>query len=132
MFFCFLMIRRPPRSTRTDTLFPYTTLFRSILSQGYGACPSIQPALGPIEIWVANIRIESATFLLGFLDVVHRNSLPIAGRRTDMRYESTSTVLSCPTWCARQDKLILRMRSEERRVGKEGVSPCRSRWSPDH
>src|SRR3546814_6924684 len=28
--FC-LMIRRPPRSTRTDTLFPYTTLFRSVL-----------------------------------------------------------------------------------------------------
>src|SRR3546814_19577944 len=26
---CFLMIRRPPRSTRTDTHFPYTTLFRS-------------------------------------------------------------------------------------------------------
>src|SRR3546814_11361987 len=32
MFCClfFLMIRRPPRSTRTDTLFPYTTLFRSV------------------------------------------------------------------------------------------------------
>src|SRR3546814_11069121 len=29
--FFFLMIRRPPRSTRTDTLFPYTTLFRSLL-----------------------------------------------------------------------------------------------------
>src|SRR3546814_353430 len=28
--FCFVMIRRPPRSTRTDTLFPYTTLFRSL------------------------------------------------------------------------------------------------------
>src|SRR3546814_11538509 len=28
-FIFFLMIRRPPRSTRTDTLFPYTTLFRS-------------------------------------------------------------------------------------------------------
>src|SRR3546814_4785924 len=28
MFF-FLIVRRPPRSTRTDTLFPYTTLFRS-------------------------------------------------------------------------------------------------------
>src|SRR3546814_1648439 len=27
------MIRRPPRSTRTDTLFPYTTLFRSVLGQ---------------------------------------------------------------------------------------------------
>src|SRR3546814_3163608 len=29
VLFFFLMIRRPPRSTRTDTLFPYTTLFRS-------------------------------------------------------------------------------------------------------
>src|SRR3546814_3912553 len=35
-FFFFLMIRRPPRSTRTDTLFPYTTLFRS---------PEISPRL---------------------------------------------------------------------------------------
>src|SRR3546814_16745966 len=32
--FLFLMIRRPPRSTRTDTLFPYTTLFRSAHSIG--------------------------------------------------------------------------------------------------
>src|SRR3546814_6018205 len=32
MFF-FLMIRRPPRSTRTDTLFPYTTLFRSSIDK---------------------------------------------------------------------------------------------------
>src|SRR3546814_2561388 len=29
LYFFFLMIRRPPRSTRTDKLFPYTTLFRS-------------------------------------------------------------------------------------------------------
>src|SRR3546814_3299405 len=32
-FFFFLMIRRPPRSTRTDTLFPYTTLFRSAVDR---------------------------------------------------------------------------------------------------
>src|SRR3546814_20779842 len=32
--FFFLMIRRPPSSTRTDTLFPYTTLFRSALFLG--------------------------------------------------------------------------------------------------
>src|SRR3546814_9527665 len=38
--FFFLMIRRPPRSTRTDTLFPYTTLFRSTT-----LCP--KPAYGP-------------------------------------------------------------------------------------
>src|SRR3546814_20156369 len=35
----FLMIRRPPRSTRTDTLFPYTTLFRSCLEQRLGLIP---------------------------------------------------------------------------------------------
>src|SRR3546814_6905738 len=41
LFFFFLMIRRPPRSTRTDTLFPYTTLFRSLRAEvclSY-ACP---------------------------------------------------------------------------------------------
>src|SRR3546814_12160432 len=41
--FFFLMIRRPPRSTRTDTLFPYTTLFRSTavlcLRSCYAAAP---------------------------------------------------------------------------------------------
>src|SRR3546814_11225337 len=35
--FFLLMIRRPPRSTRTDTLFPYTTLFRSQAHQPAGA-----------------------------------------------------------------------------------------------
>src|SRR3546814_1840723 len=35
-FFFFLMIRRPPRSTRTDTLFPYTTLFRSVVHESRG------------------------------------------------------------------------------------------------
>src|SRR3546814_14879468 len=34
----FLMIRRPPRSTRTDTLFPYTTLFRSRFSIAQPPC----------------------------------------------------------------------------------------------
>src|SRR3546814_11980786 len=34
LFFVFLMRRRPPRSTRTDTLFPYTTLFRSHAGNG--------------------------------------------------------------------------------------------------
>src|SRR3546814_1418387 len=34
-FLCVLMIRRPTRSTRTDTLCPYTTLFRSHLGTGY-------------------------------------------------------------------------------------------------
>src|SRR3546814_6934912 len=54
MFF-FFMIRRPPRSTRTDTLFPYTTLFRSGLragipadqgSQCFGRQPVVQDQFG--------------------------------------------------------------------------------------
>src|SRR3546814_19906469 len=42
------MIRRPPRATRTDTLFPYTTLFRSDRAIGSDAaahpCPGVAPA----------------------------------------------------------------------------------------
>src|SRR3546814_6473228 len=41
----FLMIRRPPRSTRTDTLFPYTTLFRSNVFDWYAATtPGVIPS----------------------------------------------------------------------------------------
>src|SRR3546814_1893523 len=40
IFFFFLMLRRPPRSTRTDTLFPYTTLFRSQFTANTRACVS--------------------------------------------------------------------------------------------
>src|SRR3546814_6769060 len=45
--FFFLMIRRPPRSTRTDTLFPYTTLFRSCSGLAYAApdCKVLDPEL---------------------------------------------------------------------------------------
>src|SRR3546814_3448075 len=38
VIFFFLMIRRPPRSTRTDTLFPYTTLFRSNRESSCAPC----------------------------------------------------------------------------------------------
>src|SRR3546814_2381310 len=45
--FFFLMIRRPPRSTRTDTLFPYTTLFRSPERIRRGR--EIGPLVGQVE-----------------------------------------------------------------------------------
>src|SRR5881409_4253525 len=47
-FFFFLMIRRPPRSTREATLFPYTTLFRSVGLPIY-ACG----AAGGVAAWAA-------------------------------------------------------------------------------
>src|SRR3546814_1106974 len=43
------MIRRPPRSTRTDTLFPYTTLFRSVERQPSTECKSAVQILGPVQ-----------------------------------------------------------------------------------
>src|SRR3546814_13973651 len=46
--FFFLMIRRPPRSTRTDTLFPYTTLFRSRRVPGGGPVPVLRAAARPV------------------------------------------------------------------------------------
>src|SRR3546814_11595190 len=54
MCFFFLMIRRPPRSTRTDTLFPYTTLFRSDAKSHYGTGRQYRvPARGvPLKGWV--------------------------------------------------------------------------------
>src|SRR3546814_12989945 len=53
------MIRRPPRSTRTDTLFPYTTLFRS---QAVRRCPEIKECFlvaGAFDYWL-RVEAESA------------------------------------------------------------------------
>src|SRR3546814_19521088 len=46
--FFFLMIRRPPRSTRTDTLFPYTTLFRSRQRDLCEGCAMGRGAVAPV------------------------------------------------------------------------------------
>src|SRR3546814_3610989 len=40
------MIRRPPRSTRTDTLFPYTTLFRSDIAANSADCVEVEEVVG--------------------------------------------------------------------------------------
>src|SRR3546814_14161764 len=60
--FFFLIIRRPPRSTRTDTLFPYTTLFRSlaILAGGFVEMPLVpEEALGETRR-VVRIALDDA------------------------------------------------------------------------
>src|SRR3546814_15878565 len=50
------MIRRPPRSTRTDTLFPYTTLFRSMLQVHPVAHSGYSIAMDSINTWVAPLH----------------------------------------------------------------------------
>src|SRR3546814_20189609 len=48
-FVFFLIIRLPPRSTRTDTLFPYTTLFRSAFFDGSGNRSGVDGTQGEIQ-----------------------------------------------------------------------------------
>src|SRR3546814_7431145 len=56
LFLLFLMIRRPPRSTRTDTLFPYTTLFRSSTpSRRFEAMKLLSSSGVPVGVMVAPI-----------------------------------------------------------------------------
>src|SRR3546814_14170431 len=50
----FLMIRRPPRSTRTDTLFPYTTLFRSPRNDARGPKRPTSQAFSSIDTVIAD------------------------------------------------------------------------------
>src|SRR3712207_7212574 len=53
--FFFLMIRRPPRST----LFPYTTLFRSLPVYSRGQLPCVKPSPGRSSAWIRNCGVGS-------------------------------------------------------------------------
>src|SRR3546814_15996020 len=101
--FFFLMIRRPPRSTRTDTLFPYTTLFRSVFLRTPAICrrpyihreikmvknvllPSASIAGPAAAYWLARYGmivtvVETSTSLLGGgypIDILGRTEIGIA------------------------------------------------------
>src|SRR3546814_14739308 len=128
------MIRRPPRSTRTDTLFPYTTLFRSALVEvvrGVGREVGID-AVGAADdaiLVVAEIRRPHPD---GAVLVEH-----VALRAQTVHgfvYETgTSIVRHRVQHALGEPHVEVHVeRSEERRVGKECVSTCRSRWSPYH
>src|SRR3546814_15985475 len=60
------MIRRPPRSTRTDTLFPYTTLFRSSSHHSQADCAALRFsffALATLRAWAAlGVLVALAVF----------------------------------------------------------------------
>src|SRR3546814_18768642 len=113
------MIRRPPRSTRTDTLFPYTTLFRSLdffdrTVDGHRH-PAVEVDLFDHGAFVVFAGVDAA---LG--DVPERGAALQRGH-------AVIDALAAP-----ELGIGFLARSEERRVGKECVSTCRSRWSPYH
>src|SRR3546814_20247352 len=109
-YFFFLMIRRPPRSTRTDTLFPYTTLFRS---PGAHRC-------GAAHRGGAAARVSVASLQQRFGDL------------RPFRLQTALAVRLAGAAVPVAGIVLVAFRSEERRVGKECVSTCRSRWSPEH
>src|SRR3546814_13908079 len=116
------MIRRPPRSTRTDTLFPYTTLFRShtVCQRPDSELINIHKLffkLKPMST-LAEPSVSTATFANALLAP---RSIALIGASSDPK-KNTSRPL----------RFMQQHRSEERRVGKECVSKCRSRWSPYH
>src|SRR3546814_16662865 len=81
-YFCFfLMIRRPPRSTRTDTLFPYTTLFRSRDGIGDDGCR-------------CRVALLSAIRMLGFRLDAGLADLAQAGARGERFRDRKSTRLN--------------------------------------
>src|SRR3546814_17712452 len=108
------MIRRPPRSTRTDTLFPYTTLFRSWRERRLAIVPTTSLALSIllIALWPDASAFWFALIGVALLSI---HALPLLAR----------------LWAAPPGlRQTIELSSEERRVGKECVGTCRSRWSP--
>src|SRR3546814_17750605 len=113
------MIRRPPRSTRTDTLFPYTTLFRSIAAL-YGkhrAMPygcdtfSVCPEEGLSEVEAPSRRTRRSIDVLR--DAISTSSMAPQDKRPICRDRHLND------FSVEADGLP--QRSEERRVGKGGV-----------
>src|SRR3546814_13151243 len=113
------MIRLPPRSTRTDTLCPYTTLFRASLfvSEAEAALFRDRSGLGADRVHAVGNGIDTGFFDPAQpLEAVGQGDGPLAVFTGQMDYRPN----------------IDAVRSEERRVGKECGSTCRSRWSPYH
>src|SRR3546814_15241838 len=81
--FFFLMIRRPPRSTRTDTLFPYTTLFRS----GVSALHLLRFFAVPYPL--AFLRLDGGGYLASLLLLSTLRLLPALRDRKSTRLNSS-------------------------------------------
>src|SRR3546814_17938304 len=141
------MIRRPPRSTRTDTLFPYTTLFRSSVRTYASADGTWKLTIYPRELTnqldyfqdkvdgkpnAGGIPGDSRKSPIGHMErrqdghwlTVWKAPLANDVAPVDAVVSNAGVSMTFDTWHG------LGWRSEERRVGKECVSTCSYRRSP--
>src|SRR3546814_16769664 len=142
------MIRRPPRSTRTDTLLPYTTLFRSgeLAPVGIGVDHPQRAALTQPEVAAvlanADDPVERLELIPGNLAGVaverhHADRAALSAHRGDevlqarpLHKHRRRHALEGDLHRVHAESLQLGAveRSEERRVGKEGAIKCHTRW----
>src|SRR3546814_11414530 len=121
------MRRRPPRTKRTDTHLPYTTLFRSGYDKIWDAeatnafLPYAQAkeSLGNLMLLEAPININAGNDYYDQKKPKYKNSLI---------YLTKALVELTAVGRDKQPDRFNKHRSEERRVGKECDSTCRSRW----
>src|SRR3546814_18390112 len=106
------MVRRPPRSTRTYPLVPYPTLYRSPFNGATAITHGMELGLSTGDANCAQRRADG--------------DYSWYARMADMVVEASGGGVAL--WYDKKTG----DRSEERRVGKECVSTCRSRWSPTH
>src|SRR3546814_18098159 len=131
------MIRRPPRSTRTDTLFPYTTLFRSDRRRHrYRISPHRPEGDSAVRRRDHGAWLPSRLFG-GYLVWQGRHGHSAREGGNGQRNQNLGEGLRAAVsgWTDHPGRKVQQgrgRRSEERRVGKECVSTCRSRWSPYH
>src|SRR3546814_11534560 len=138
------MIRRPPRSTRTDTLFPYTTLFRSwrqvrrrsLCSAFAGGIPAIgdDPIPGKQSMMPPNQSLADSAHACGQRLRAAREAAGLRVAEVASRLKTPSRFIEAPEaaeW-ARSGAPVFVRRSEERRVGEECVRTWRSRGSADY
>src|SRR3546814_20512910 len=115
----------PPRSTRTATLFPYTTLFRS--DDHIAADDAVIDQLGG-----SGVAHDEQRRHVGALHAFSKfdEDLPAIIEHTHRPPVGPIPVDPIAKIEGGEVHTRSQRRSEERRVGKECVSTCRSRWSP--
>src|SRR3546814_11306883 len=119
------MIRRPPRSTRTDTLFPYTTLFRSAANRGKAmGRPTIAP-IGPPSAARRSVAVAAMAAVAALAAIVAAT----AAARAVIAAAGDASLHAHQVEQVEAQPQQPGTRTEERRVGKRGGSTGKIGWS---